>query len=266
MVYKIDGILLSPISSRLRFLRKHLRIMAPIFESKFSIRSILSDASSTGSNSDEENNSTSNQSSKQNSSNEELQTSSSSSNEDSDQRPPYTYSALIVMAIRSSPKRLLTLNEICSWIADNFPYYQNKRNTWQNSIRHNLSINQCFRRVPRPLDDPGRGHYWTIDPSAEDVTIGETTGRLRRKDSMAPNQYSSYQYHHHHYHSNHQQAPASNYAIYFPTPEQIIAMQHQNAMHDQQLWNSYHNIYQGQHQLFQGGHHHHQYLQDKSMH
>lgn len=38
---------------------------------------------------------------------------------------------------------------------------------WKNSVRHNLSLNECFHKLPKALGRPGKGHYWTIDPAQE---------------------------------------------------------------------------------------------------
>ena len=87
-------------------------------------------------------------------------------------RPPYSYSALIAMAIQNATDKRLTLAQVITkksskvnsiklthpiffkiyqYVAENFPFYKKSRAGWQNSIRHNLSLNDCFKKVCESL-------------------------------------------------------------------------------------------------------------------
>ncbi|XP_063706254.1 fork head domain-containing protein FD4-like [Culicoides brevitarsis] len=103
------------------------------------------------------------------------------------QKPPYSYISLTAMAIWNSPDKMLSLNEIYKYITDRFPYYRANTQRWQNSLRHNLSFNDCFIKVPRRPDRPGKGSYWTLHPKAFDMFANGSLLRRRKRFKLHKN-------------------------------------------------------------------------------
>ena len=89
-----------------------------------------------------------------------------------EEKPTQSYIGLIGKAILSSPQQQLVLGDIYSYIQTNYPYFKNKGPGWRNSIRHNLSLNDCFVKMGRSPN--GKGHFWAINPiNYDDFSRGD---------------------------------------------------------------------------------------------
>lgn len=93
-------------------------------------------------------------------------------------KPPFSYISLIFMAIQSSQHKRATLAEIYQYLQQEFLFFRGAYHGWKNSVRHNLSLNECFIKLPKEIGRPGKGHYWTIDPQFENMF---ETGSFRRR-------------------------------------------------------------------------------------
>uniref|UniRef100_A0A336MBN4 CSON013335 protein n=1 Tax=Culicoides sonorensis TaxID=179676 RepID=A0A336MBN4_CULSO len=111
------------------------------------------------------------------------------------EKPPHSYINMIVQAIKSTPDKRMTLSEIYKFLQSKHDFFNGDYSGWKNSIRHNLSLNECFKKLPKNLlqecGKPGKGHYWTIEENAEYMFEDEGSTRrrprgFRKKQNMKP--------------------------------------------------------------------------------
>ncbi|EJU03581.1 hypothetical protein DACRYDRAFT_114955 [Dacryopinax primogenitus] len=97
-------------------------------------------------------------------------------------KPAWSYAALIGQAITAAPSNRASLSQIYNWISTAYPFYKRSEAGWQNSIRHNLSLNECFVKIKREEGEKGKGCWWGIRPGDEECFAG---GGFRKKGSAA---------------------------------------------------------------------------------
>ena len=97
---------------------------------------------------------------------------------------PNAWSNLIYLALMQAPGHQMSLQEIYTWMLQQTDKAKEPSDkAWRNSVRHILSINGDFIRVPNatPTEDFHTSQVWTIRPSA--IGRGVTSTTSHRKDT-----------------------------------------------------------------------------------
>ena len=73
-----------------------------------------------------------------------------------------SYTEMIATILLSERPAAKTLQEIYSFMEKRYPFLKQRGASWKNSVRHTLSLSECFVKMPRP--DSGRRCDWTVHP------------------------------------------------------------------------------------------------------
>lgn len=124
------------------------------------------------------------------------------------ERPPFTFAALAAQAIVScNPDQCATLNEIYDYIMTTYPFFKNESGnglnlkSWQNSVRHFLSLKPVFVKITRHqrsqqtgmTSSPGKrgsgkGGCWTLDPNLSKTFDGANFVKETKDAASSSNQ------------------------------------------------------------------------------
>ena len=96
-------------------------------------------------------------------------------------KPTQSYISIISTAILTKPDKKILLHEIYEFFEEKFPYFKYvESQAWKNSIRHNLSLNECFIKNGR--SDNGKGNFWSVHPACiSDFSRGDFRRRQARQ-------------------------------------------------------------------------------------
>ncbi|KAL8673327.1 MAG: hypothetical protein Q9168_002251 [Polycauliona sp. 1 TL-2023] len=103
-----------------------------------------------------------------------------------DLKPAIPYAVMITQAILSTPEDCLPLNKIYDYIMANYAYYRHLATNWQNSIRHNLSLNPNFEKVPRGPNDPGKGMKWRLVEGKKQEMMQAVAKHVKKSNARPP--------------------------------------------------------------------------------
>ncbi|POR33176.1 Forkhead box protein I1 [Tolypocladium paradoxum] len=110
---------------------------------------------------------------------------------DPDAKLDEPYAKLIYRAFMSRPDYTMTLQDIYQWFRDNTTKAVSEKGGWQNSIRHNLSMNAAFTKRHRKeesgvlsplMEDSKRANEWVLEGWAIQYGVQSTT-RYRKSNS-----------------------------------------------------------------------------------
>jgi hypothetical protein len=97
-------------------------------------------------------------------------------------RPSLSYASLIAQSIFASKEKKLTLHEIYEFISNAYPYFElRKSSSWQNSVRHNLSVNRCFQKDMEVFPNGKKIVRWKINPDFANSFTSDGTYLSPRK-------------------------------------------------------------------------------------
>ncbi|KAK4123510.1 hypothetical protein N657DRAFT_680702 [Parathielavia appendiculata] len=111
-------------------------------------------------------------------------------------KPQFSYAQMITQAIMNTPDQKLNLAGIYNYIQTRYAYYRHQpASGWQNSIRHNLSLNKAFEKIARSTDEPGKGMKWQLVPESREEMLrtawrGGRGGHRGSSNPSSPSQLS----------------------------------------------------------------------------